>query len=263
MIESLLSLPSLIGALVFMAFTAVAGLAVYLITFKLHARRHSEEAIQEIRDATGNLFRVVGWLFTLLLSLTFTDVVAERSLTESAVENEAVSIEDLNHNLRRFDGDEAKRIQALLIEYTATVISQDWPALAENRLSAEANGQLRQLADDVVALRPEGTTQENLQSRLLTDLDRISDYRQSRLLQAREKPSEVLMVVFLGYLVTMVYFGIYQPRPALVALLSLYALFVGVAIYLILAMGDPFQGALSVSSRPLEFTLDYMRSVQR
>jgi hypothetical protein len=59
MIDALLSLPTLAGCLVFIMLTTVAGMAVYYATFCLHKNRHSEDAIKEIVDVTGNLFRVV------------------------------------------------------------------------------------------------------------------------------------------------------------------------------------------------------------
>jgi hypothetical protein len=60
MIEVLLSLPTLLGGLLFIALTTAAGMAVYYVTFRLHTTRRSEEALKEVRDATSNLFRVVG-----------------------------------------------------------------------------------------------------------------------------------------------------------------------------------------------------------
>ena len=83
MIDALLSLPTLLGALIFVALTAAIGMVVYYVVFKLHKNRDSEESLKEIKSATSNLFRVVGWLFTLLLSLTFTDVVTELRETET------------------------------------------------------------------------------------------------------------------------------------------------------------------------------------
>ena len=256
MIDFLLSLPTLPGCLLFMALMAVIGLAVYYLTNRLHTRRQTEEALKEIKDATDNLFRVVGWLFTLLLSLTFTDVVSELAVTETAVENEAAALVDVHHNLRRFGLEETLQIRSLLVDYTRAVIDDDWPALASDRLSQRGDALLRQLGDTVMELETNNATQEVVHSLLIADLDRISDYRISRAQQAREKTSHVLIVVVLGYLVTMVYFGIYQPRRELVGLLALYTLFVGVIIYMILAMGDPFRGALSVDPVPMEYTLE-------
>ena len=260
MIEVLLSLPTVLGGLIFIALTAAIGMAVYYVTFRIHATRQTDEALKEIKDATGNLFRVVGWLFTLLLSLTFTDVVSELSETETVVESEAAAIEDARHDLRRFGVEETHEIRSLLIDYTRTVIDQEWPALSDDQLSAQPDALLQQMGDAVLGLEPNSRAQEVLQSRLITDVDRISNYRFSRLQQSREHPSSVLVVVFFGYLVTMVYFGIYEPRPALLSLLLLYTVFVGVVIYLILAMGDPFHGVMSVDSAPFTNVLQAMQA---
>jgi len=51
-------------------------------------------------------------------------------------------------------------------------------------------------------------------------------------------------------------FGVYRPRGNLVLLVSLYTAFVGVVVYLILAMSDPFQGTLCVDPAPLEYVLE-------
>jgi hypothetical protein len=235
-------------------------LAVYYGTYQLHATRQNDEALKEIKDATGNLFRVVGWLFTLLLSLTFTDVINELSVTETAIESEASAIEDVHHNLRRFGLDESREARNTLVEYVQAAIDDDWTALAEDELSPRANALLRHLGDVVLDLKTTNPRQETLKSSIIADVDVISDFRLSRLQQARGKPSLVLVVVLFGYFVTMVYFGIYEPRPALVALLSLYAVFVGVVIFLILAFSDPFQGAMAIDAAPMEYALETMRS---
>ncbi len=243
-----------------MALTTAFGMGVYLITFRLHARRHNAEQLAEIKDATGNLFRVVGWLFTLLLSLTFTDVVSELSLTENAIQKEAAAIEDVYHNLRRLGLEETREARRMLAAYVTAVLEKELPQLANDQLAEEASIAWRQLQDEVLRIPINGRMQETLQAGVIADMDRVSDFRIARLQQAREGPSAVLYVVLFGFLVTMVYFGIYEPRRSMVALLTLYTVFVGVVIYLILAMADPFQGTLSVSSGPLEYTLELLKA---
>jgi hypothetical protein len=260
MIESLLSLPTALGCIVFMGLTTAVGFAVYFVTFRLHARRHSDDVMKEICDATGNLFRVVGWLLTLLLSLTFSNGVRQLVVIDNAIEGEAAAISDTHHNLRRFGLEETRKIQTLLADYAQAVIDNEWRTLANDELSERAGASLRQLEDAIYEMKVTNKRQEILQSRVIADLDAISDYRLSRLAKARERPSVVLIVVFFGYLVTMVYFGIYRPCGALLGLLSLYTLFVGVTIYLVLATSYPFQIAMGVESAPLEYVLEAMRA---
>jgi hypothetical protein len=260
MIDALLSLPTLAGCLVFMAITAAVGLAIYYVTFQFHTKRQNDESFQEVKDATDNLFRVVGWLFTLLLSLTFTDVIGELTVTERAIENESAVVQDIHHGLQRFSLEETGESRKLLVDYAKSVTDEDWLALAGGNLSTRTDAILRDLGDAILNLETSTPRQETLKSNIIADVDSISDFRLTRLQQAKEEPSTVLIVVVFGYLVTMVLFGIYQPRPALVVLLSLYAIFVGVVIYLILAMSDPFQGTWAVDTAPMEYALEKMQS---
>lgn len=250
----------LIGAFVFMATTTAVGMAVYYVTYRFHAKRYSNETAKEIKDVTGNLFRVVGWLFTLLLSLNFSEVVSELAETESAIQSEAAAIADVYHNLQQIKSNETLEFQELLAGYVQAVIEDEWRTLAEDRLSERADKLLRQVEDAALNLPSEGPVQESLRSRTIEDVDRISDFRLARLQHAIETPSVVLLVILFGYLVTMVYFGIYQPRPALIFLLSFYTVFVGVIIYLMLAMSDPFQGATAIDSAAFEYLLESMNA---
>ena len=80
MIELLLSLPDIVGAAVAMVIAAVLGLAVYLIAYKLISKYQSDE----LKDPTSSLFRVVGMLVSLMLSLAFADVILQMRAIENA-----------------------------------------------------------------------------------------------------------------------------------------------------------------------------------
>ena len=216
--------------------------------------------MEKVSQATGNLFRVVGWLFTLLLSLTFTDVVGELSVTETAIESEATAIANIDHDLRRFGCDQTNRLKPALVAYTQSVVDDDLPALAQGLLSAQTDELLRDLEDAALDLKGTNPAEQTMQSRIMVDVDLISDYRLSRLKQAQEQPSQVLIVVFFGYLATMVLFGIYQPRRVVLGLLSCYTTFVGGVIYMIIALSDPFHAANAVDSAPFEYALKNMAS---
>ena len=261
MFQTLLTMPTLIGALAFIAITTAMGMAVYYVTYRCHARRRSETAFNEVKDATGNLFRVVGWLFTLLLSITFSNVISDLALTRAAIQNEASAIDDVNQNLQRFNSNESREIQQSLAGYLQAVIEDEWPALAEDRLSELAEKRLSQVEDAILSLATEGPVQETSRSRAIDDVDLISGHRLARLQQAIDQHSQALFVILFGYLVTMVYFGIYPPRIGMIVLLSFYTAFIGVIIYLMLAMSDPFYGSFAVDPAPFEYVLESMKSI--
>jgi hypothetical protein len=53
---------------------------------------------------------------------------------------------------------------------------------------------------------------------------------------------------------------VYRPHLPLVALVTLYTVFVGLVLYLILAMSDPFQGDIGVAPTSFEYLVEKLQS---
>ena len=76
---------------------------VYFVSYKLISKYQRDE----LKDPTSSLFRVVGLLVSLMLSLAFSEVIAEVRVIRTAVEREAVAISDTFTNLELFDNAQA------------------------------------------------------------------------------------------------------------------------------------------------------------
>ena len=245
-----------------MALTTVLGLGAYAITTHIYSRYESEDTIRVLREATGNLMRVAGWLLCLLLSMTFANVLGELIVTKTAIVNEAVSILDVHHDLRRFGLEKTDETHAALVDYVQSIIDEEWPALGDRRLSERTEASLRKFEDAILDLEATDSRQKSVQSRLYADMDLMSGYRMSRLQQAREPAPFTLGIVFFGYLITMVFFGVYPISRAMVVSLSLFTCFVGVIIYVILMMSNPFKGSRILDPSPIEFAFQIMKNAR-
>ena len=256
LIEQLLHLPVLVGALLLMAVTTIAGLSVYLLSNRLL----TESEASDTRLSAEYLFRVIVILVSLFLSLTFADVVLELNQIEESIEREAVMIEDIHRDLDRYDSARARKARALVVDYVEAVINHDWPALANDKLSREARLVFEQLENEVLHLEDNTEVQSILRSRIISDVDIVSDLRLSRLEQALAKPPLFLVVVIFGFLATMVCFGPHRPNRQTLVFLSFYTLLIGLVVYLILAYSDPFQGSTGIEPVSLEFVLMQIKS---
>lgn len=203
MVEFILSLSDLVGVIVTMGLATAAGIAVYLVSYKLISKYQSSE----LKDPTGNLFRVVGVLVSLMLSLAFADVVFDLRAIENAIAREAVAISDTFYDLQSYSLEETKEPRAILIEYTQSVIDDDWPALADDRLSPRPAALRRQLSEYVLNLKPTTPLQEILWPRMIAEIDAISDHRLIRLDSALAAPPVFVYIVAIGFLVTMACLG--------------------------------------------------------
>ena len=75
------------------------------------------------------------------------------------------------------------------------------PALEDDELGEEAAAAYRQLVGETLALDPSGRAEETLWSRLVDDIDAMSDARQSRLSAALVDPPVFLYVLPVGFLI--------------------------------------------------------------
>jgi len=242
MIESILSLPTWIGCGIAMVSTTLLGLVVYVISYMFNEKYKKVE----LKDPITSLFRMVGILVSLMLSLAFGEVITEWQAIKNAINQESVAISDTYINLKYFDSEDTREIQAVLIDYAQAVIDDDWPAMANDRLGQKASALKRQFTEKVMELKPANSIQKEIRSGIIADIDTLSDHRLIRLNHSMAKPPVYVLVIIFGFLVSMACFGAYQPHFPLIALVSLCTLFIGMVLYLILAMSDPFQGRIII-----------------
>jgi hypothetical protein len=256
MIEFLLSLPTWVGCGVAMISTAVLGLVVYFVSYKLISRYQSDD----LKDPTSSLFRVVGLLVSLMLSLAFSEVIAEVRVIRNAIGREAVAISDTFTNLKLFDIERTQAFRTTLVEYAQAVIDDDWPALANDKLGQRAGALKRQLSEALMNLETATPNQEKLRSFIVADIDALSDHRLIRLDAALAKPPVYVYVIIFGFLVTMACFGAYRPQGPLFVLVSLYTIFVGLVLFLIMKLSDPFQGDIGVTPAAFEYLVETLQA---
>ena len=254
MFDALLKLPALLGCLIFMAAVVMVGQSIYLASQKILF----QDKLETLGDATRTIFLAVNLLVGLFLSLTLNDLGNRLIDINNSVEREAASITDVYNGLKHFNSTRASEIQLRLNEYTKAVIEDEWPSLAENRLSDRAEVLLREIISSVLSLETNNQIENSTWSRISADLDAISDYRLARHHHALSPPPFFLLVVIFGIVVVMVCLGLYPPTRPLVVLVSFYLAFVGLVVYLILALSNPFQGVPGVDTAPLEHVIEVM-----
>jgi hypothetical protein len=257
MIELILSLPDFLGGFVMMFFCTATGLTAYLLSSKFIVKYQTSD----LKDPGGGLFRVVGMLVSLMLSLSFGQVVVEWRNIQNAIKGEVVAITDVSTELQQLQTVQAKKLHSLLVKYTEAVIYDDWPELAHDRLGKLTKRQLLELLDEAHKIEPESSTQKMIKSDILKEIDKIADYRLARLNNALAEPSIYTAITFIGFLATMLCFGVYRPQIPLVFLASVYTSLVGAVLYLILTLSDPFQGSISMNTILFERLAEHLQTI--
>lgn len=259
LLEKLLNLPPLLGCLTLIVIIVAAGLAIYLTSCKILFQREHDT----LGDATRTIFLAVNLLVGLFLSLTLNDVANTLSDIEDIVGREAAAISDIYHGLEHIDSPLSNDIQLQLIDYTKALIEDEWPSLADDRLAYQAESLLRQIGSNFHLLETHSKMEDRSWIRISEDLDSISNYRLERLHYALAPTPFFLLVIIFGMVVVMICLGVYRPTRSLVILVSFYLSFVGLTIYLILSLSDPFQGIPGVDHASLKNVLTELLQIQK
>lgn len=256
MIEFVGSLPTWAGGLLSMLLLTASCLLVYLVSSRLFSKYGSDD----VKEPVGHLFRVVGVLVSLMLSLAFAEVTVDMRTVEKAIGREAVAISDIFSVLEILDTPPARRVQKTLVEYVRSASSDEWSTLANDQLSERTSALKLQLAKGLLELELATEVEDRTWSSLAADLDAVSDNRLIRLDGALSDPPIYINVVITGFLIAMACFGAYQSRPPVVVLVTLYSLFVSLVLYLIISMSDPFQGGMVIESQAFRSLAETLES---
>jgi hypothetical protein len=254
-IHSLVGLPPVIGGTIFAAAGVIIGLGTYAGARILVGKR----AVFENNNLALHLFRIVGTLLVLLLSLTFADVRIETIAIRISVDEEAGLLADTFKNLDVFDSAEAEAITAQLVEYIDAVIEDEWEAMRRGEIAEHVIDLFRSIEIAVLTLETTTPIQEELRRQIIDDIDAVSDSRLLRLTKISKTVPVFLYVAFLAFLWSNAMLSVFTPQNRAVIFIGGYCAFVGIVIYVILALSSYFEGIGAVKPDSLEYLSDYVK----
>ena len=232
----------------FIAASILTGLLSYGITRTIIRKNITEENVK----IANQLLRGSGALLALLLSLTFADVRSELGKLRDSIELEAAQIVDMQVDLGIYGTNESQAIQIKLKEYTLALVEREWVKLSQNSFDERAFNLAQEIQEDVLNLQSSSELQNSLRSNLLNDIDEISDYRQLRQYATKADPPIFFYISFFGFILTMGIFSVFPPQRNSLILMAFYCSFIGVVIYFILALSNPFIGSLKIEPEALK-----------
>src|SRR6516165_1009086 len=252
-----------------------AGLLLVILlgsaAFGLFARPFLSEAHRS-RETTDFVQLVVTMLVTfvaVVLGLLTSSAKASFDQVGNELKGLSVALIQLDRSLRQWGG-EAETARQLLREYTAAVIAGTWrqekrlgvgdgASLANSgSIGSPALGDLLSRVElDIRRLEPQDPMQRRLAATCVAQFERLMQLRW-RLVEDSGGSISTPFYVILAFWLVVVFasFGLSAPRNLLsYATVTLGALAIASAIYVIVDLDRPFDGIFRVSSQPLRDAL--------
>lgn len=252
----LLALPMAAGMVLVMLLSALIGLAIYQLVWRIWPGGPEGETWQAANLAGTR----IGTLNALILSLAFSAVRAEYNELGETIDNEALALEQLYRGLETVESDEAAEIRTMIAGYTRMVIDEEWPAMQRGQPLAAADRLVDEIRMQLIGLSG-GESGLNVPAVLLSDIKAVENARGQRSFDISESVGGLFWAIAsLSFAGTMACFFAFRPGRGTLAIVALFSAVGGSVFYGIVAFSYPFQNAALMKPDALEAV--YERTMQ-
>jgi hypothetical protein len=219
---------------------------------------------EQSKDTVKLAIGLVSTMTALVLGLVTASAKNSFDQMDSAVKQASINLLALDRVLARY-GPETKDIRARLKTVAESRVATMWPGRASQPPAmappaAGAPSNVEGLVDSIRGLGPGSELQNALKARAVELAEDGLQLRWLAMASAEtDVPAAFLAIVIFWLTVTFASFGLYAPRNlATTTALIVSALSVACALFLVLELGSPFSGVISVSDQPLLRALGLM-----
>ena len=246
-------------AFVFLAFTWV-GLLFFrpIVRSWIHTERRAN-------DMVGFALSSFSVFYGLLLGLLAVAAYQNFSTISDNVDKEAGSLAALYRDLGGYPQPLRGKLQDDLREYTSEVIEKSWPLQRQGIVPAHGSDRVTKFFDDLLTFNPADKREEIIHAEALRQFNHFVELRRSRLANVTTGiPAVLWWVVVVGAVLNIVLIWLLDMEVHVHVLLSgVLSVFLGVVIFLIAAMDNPFRGDVSVGPESFQLVYDSLMKPAR
>lgn len=213
---------------------------------------HTQADSKDILMASAGMMAT---LIALIIGLLVTSAKGTYDVTTLRITQVGAKIITLDYYLSRY-GSEAKEVRELLPQAIASGIERIWPNESKHGADLakmESETEMADVYNKIRELSPKNDSQKYLQTRALQLMDDIMQLRWMVIEQSQTNLPRVFLVVLTFWLtVLFAQFSLLAPRNrTAMSALFICAISMSGAIFLILELNQPLEGAIKMSSTPL------------
>jgi hypothetical protein len=215
-----------------------------------------------INTTISNATTSVGLLYGLLMSLLTVAAYQNRGAVQTAILNEAAAIGTLYADMNAYPEPTRSEMRTLLRDYVQFTIHKDWPAHQQGMVMNGGAHRADAMRQRLAGFEPATDGARIVHTGVVTAFRDFASYRQQRLNGVDTRIPDVLWyAVLVGALVNITLLFMFRLRPFPHFVLGFVnVFFLGVVIFVILALDDPLRGERSLSAAPFQTVWDRQMS---
>ncbi|MCM3902899.1 MAG: DUF4239 domain-containing protein [Pyrinomonadaceae bacterium] len=259
MFESLFDLPLLV-----VGPAIIVGLCLFAVIGLLVTRRYVLPCLRirsEISEFSGAMLQSVMVFYGLAVALIAVSVWQTYSDTSKIVSEEATALAGLYRDVSSYPEAVRPQLQHELRDYTQYVIQEAWPAQQHGKVPGGGVERMNRFQAILVSFEPSKDNQKLLHAETLRAYNEMIKARRLRLDAVNTRlPAVMWAVIVMGAFIGLgasFFFRVEDPRLQAIQVLLL-AIFIGLVIFMIVALDRPFRGDLGIRSDPYQPIYDQL-----
>lgn len=245
-----------VGAAFAIGFVMAGSLGIFLLRplarVWIHGRRNAN-------DMVGFTLASFSTLYGILLGLLAVEAYQDFSTVQDAVSKEALSLSTLYRDFDGYPQPLRADLQVRLRDYARVAIDEHWP---QRRNGAAPTGdgahRLRALFDKLLTFKPTEKSEEIIHGESLRELNTVIELRRFRIASVGGGiPPVMWWVVVGGAALHILLIGLFDMEAHVHMILGgAVSLFLGLVIFLIVSLDNPFNGGAPIGPDPIQAMLD-------
>jgi hypothetical protein len=209
---------------------------------------------ENVNDLVGYILSCFGVFYGLLLGLLAVAAYQNYRDVENVVTSEASSLSALATDISAYPDPDRKNLVWLLRDYTRDVIKIAWPNQRRGIVSREGDYTMTAFHERLLRFEPVTAGQEIMHAETLKQFNHYIEKRQLRAMAVSTSIPQVMwLVVLVGALMNITLVWLFDMRlTSHMFLGGFLSCFLGLMIFLIATMDNPFRGEFSISSQPFQ-----------
>jgi len=199
--------------------------------------------------------------YGLATALTAVQVWESYEKVKEITAQEASSMAAFYRNVSQYPEPRRGAMREQIRGYTYQIIHDSWPLQRHGTIPTETVRTMDELQSTLVGFEPKTEAEKGLALETLASYDRMMEARRMRLTSVdRKLPGVLWVVIILGAFISLVsafYFPVHDERIHRVQV-GLLAGFIGLVIFMIVALDRPYRGDLGVKPRPYEILYEQL-----
>jgi hypothetical protein len=210
---------------------------------------------QSHNDIVGFYLAGITVLYGVTLGLLAIGAWTTYTDTESRVAQEAAALASLYRSVNSLPEPQRTVLHAELRDYTRRVIEVSWPEQRRGILPSENSVSLDKFQADFKALEPSTESQKVLDALISRQFDALEESRSIRLdTVTSELPTPLWTLILVGAVICIIvtWFFDMKSRQMHIWMTVFFSGLIGLMIFMIAALDNPYRGKISVSPEALE-----------